>query len=209
MTLHITYEDGREDTALKAASMEEMLEQLLTWEPGRPAARMIVQDDGATILVVTPDVDFVPPECHPLIATTMARLTAHSLALRASGEQVPVTWEKLLPGDPLITLAAELLGGDRLVLLRRCVPGSKALPGDWAPAALLRAVVGELTPLVFAKLITPDFTGDVESSIESVMNRLPEVADSLRELDAISWGLAERARLLLVARGWLPPLDAV
>jgi hypothetical protein len=208
LTLNVVDHYGSTKTAVKARDMEELLKLLSDWIPPEDTSRMVVSEDGNTLLTVKPDSGLAPPPCNPLVAAVMARLTVHSLLRRALGESAPVMWDKLLPGDPLITLAAETLGGDLLRVLRKCVPGSKALPGDWAPATLLWAVIGQLTLERFAALVAEDHDLSAVEAVTGLLERLPTVESGMRELDAIAWGLGERARLLLVARGWLPALDA-
>ena len=208
LNLDITTTDGRTERVVEADNMGELLKKLTCWTLPCHADRIVVSDEGVEILAVAAGLDFSPPVCDPLVAETLARLTAQSLIRKARSENVPMAWEQLLPGDPLITLAAEVLGSERLVLLRRCLPGSRALPGDWAPAVLLRAVVGALDVESFAALVSRDSSGSARDAVRSVLDRLPAVNDGLHELDEIQWGLGERVRLLLVARGWLQALDA-
>ncbi len=168
---------------------------------------MEVSDEFDVMLTAFPDGGTTPPHWDASVRRILSSVTATTFLKTAETLKVGVEWAHLLPVDPLINLAADLLGTEKLSLLRACVPESRALPGDWAPAALIRSVAHELTADRFASMLASS-SEEAPVVIESLMKRLPPVDDAIARIAALDWMLAERVRLLLVARGWLDALDA-
>lgn len=207
ITLEVLINDQHRLTVFRARDTGSLHPALSGWNPPAGTTRIEVRSGRFLYLTVFPDGDDAPPDWHRQTRDILASVTASSFLTTATSLKGHASWNSLLPADPLISLAADLFGAEKLSLLRACAPTSRALPGDWAPAALVRAVAHELTKERLWGMLSPDHEGG-EHYARSLLERLPSAEDTLAHMASRDWMLAERARLLLVARGWLEPLDA-
>jgi hypothetical protein len=207
MTLKTFGEDGALLTALCFGDEVELREHLNTWQLPVSTAVLEIRREGELWLRVFPDGDTQPPHWDPVVADVLARVSAVAFFNSARVSGSATSWETMFPSDPLIAVAADVITTERLIVLRACVPESKALPGDWAPAALIRSVAYELTAKRLGEILHAVGTGD-EHPLQQLLERLPPVEETLDRLSDLNWTIGERARLLMVARGWLTPLDA-
>jgi hypothetical protein len=207
VTLRTYDHNGTARAALVCADTAALQLALSEWIAPEGTTLMEIHRDGELMLTVFPDSNTEPPSWDPQVADVLARVSAvafHNIARSSNGTG---SWETMFPADPLIAVAADVLTSERLVLLRSCVPDSRALPGDWAPAALLRCLAHELTAARLCDVMQRG-EGDDDEQLGRLLDLLPEAHETLERLNELRWDIGERARLLLVARGWLAPLDA-